>query len=111
MVVALDGVETVPAKQVGARSKRVVVGRVLRPGDPAHDALIGQPVDGHRNPVTYIAGLDPRTCRCGCGGTVAGGRAFRPGHDQRAGHDRITRQWGGTVGFVDWFDATYPGTA
>jgi hypothetical protein len=31
-----------------------------------------------------------------------------PGHDQRAIHDRIARQWGNTLAFVDWFDATFP---
>jgi hypothetical protein len=63
----------------------------------------------HRNPVTYIddpAG-DPRTCACGCGAVVPGHRIFVPGHDQRAVHDRITRQWGNTLNFIHWFDATY----
>ncbi|MEJ5915941.1 hypothetical protein WDV86_16050, partial [Pseudokineococcus sp. 1T1Z-3] len=50
----------------------------------------------------------PSTCACGCGGEVAGHRAFLPGHDQRAIHERIARQWGNTLGFVDWFDATFP---
>jgi len=31
-----------------------------------------------------------------------------PGHDQKAIHARISKQWGGTLGFIDWFDATYP---
>lgn len=113
VVVRIERIETVPAKQAGARSKRAIVGRVLAPGDADHDALIGTQVDGHRNPVTYIE--DPaggaRTCGCGCGAPVAGHRAFLPGHDQRAVHDRITRQWGSTLGFVDWFDATYPDAA
>jgi len=26
-------------------------------------------------------------------------------------HERIARQWGGTVGFIEWFDATYPEAA
>jgi hypothetical protein len=39
---------------------------------------------------------------------VSGNRSFLPGHDQRAVHERIARQWGGTLGFMDWFDATYP---
>lgn len=110
IVVAVDRIETIPAKEVGRRSKSAIVGRVLGPGDSRHDALIDQPVDNHRNPVTYIieptAG-DP-TCACGCGAPVAGHRSFLPGHDQRAVHERIARRWGSTLGFIDWFDATYP---
>lgn len=33
--------------------------------------------------------------------------ALRPGHDQRAVHERIARQWGDTLGFIHWFDDTY----
>jgi hypothetical protein len=34
--------------------KRAIVGTVLGPGHPVHDALIGRPApDSHRNPVTY----------------------------------------------------------
>lgn len=110
VVVEVDRVETVPAKDPGRRSKSAVVGRVLGAGHPAHDALAGQPVDLHRNPVTYLPDPSggPRTCGCGCGAPVAGHRAFAPGHDQRAVHERITRQWGSTLGFIDWFDAAYP---
>ncbi len=39
-------------------------------------------------------------------GHVVGGRVDLPGHDQRAVHDRITRQWGSTLGFIDWFDVS-----
>ena len=39
---------------------------------------------------------------------VPGHRILVPGHDQRAVHDRITRQWGNTFNFINWFDATYP---
>ena len=35
------------------------------------------------------------------------GRRFIPGHDQRAVHERIERQWGDTMGFIRWFDETY----
>lgn len=107
VVVALERIETVPARVPGARSKRAIVGRVLEAGDPMHDALVGQPVDSHRNPFTYLD--DPaggaRTCACGCGSPVPGHRAFLPEHDQRAVHDRST------LGFIDWFDATYPDAA
>jgi len=110
LVARIERLETIPAKAAGARSKRAVVGHLLGKGDPAYDALFGTTVDGHRNPVTYIDGPDagPSTCACGCGGEVAGHRAFLPGHDQRAIHERIARQWGNTLGFIDWFDAEYP---
>lgn len=111
VVVAIDGIETIPAKTYGARSKRAIIGRVLEAGDPVHDALIGQPVDNHRNPVSYLPDPSGSPRTCGCGGDVAEHRAFLPGHDQRAVHDRITRQWGSTLGFIDWFDATYPNAA
>lgn len=107
LVVEIERIKTVPAKQ--GRSKSAIVGRVLEPGDPRFDALIDQSVDAHRNPVTYItepAAGDP-TCACGCGGPVPGHRSFLPGHDQRAVHERIARQWGSTLAFIDWFDATY----
>ncbi|MHB1010463.1 MAG: hypothetical protein ACYCTH_03265 [Cellulomonas sp.] len=112
LVVEIEKIETVPAKMSDARSKSAIVGRVLEPGDPRHDALIGQRVDAHRNPVTYIA--EPTAgnpaCACGCGAPVPAHRSFLPGHDQRAVHERIARQWGSTLGFIDWFDATYPAT-
>ena len=50
---------------------------------------------------------NPSNCACGCGEAVPANRAFVPGHDQRAIHARITEQWGGTLGFIDWLDATY----
>ena len=110
IVATVDRIETIPAKEAWRRSKSAIVGRVLEPEDPRYKALIGQPVDSHRNPVTYIteptAG-DP-TCACGCEAPVAGHRSFLPGHDQRAVHDRIASQWGNTLAFIDWFDDTYP---
>ncbi len=109
VVVEVDRVETVPAKDATKRPKSAVVGRVLEAGHPVHDALVDQPADLHRNPVTYQPdpSSGPRTCGCGCGTAVADHRAFVPGHDQRAVHERITRQWGSTLGFIRWFDATY----
>lgn len=102
-VIANEGVENVDGR------KKAIVGRVLGPGDLAFDALIGQPMpDRHRNPVTYVADpVDQRTCACSCGGRVTGGRVFLPGHDQRAVHERIARQWGDTLGFIAWFDNEY----
>ncbi len=110
VVVEVDHVETVVAKAVDSRNKSAVVGRVLGPGDPVHDALLRSAVDAHRNPVTYLEGPSggARSCACGCGAPVAGHRVFAPGHDQRAVHERITRQWGSTLRFIDWFDASFP---
>ena len=109
VIVRIERLEDIPGKRPGERGRRAIIGSVLTAGDPDYDSLIGTPVDGHRNPVTYIdepAG-GGRTCGCGCGATVAERRAFLPGHDQRAIHERISRQWGSTLAFVDWFDATY----
>lgn len=39
---------------VAGKTKWALVGRVLRPGDPIHDALKGAPAPQHRNPVTYF---------------------------------------------------------
>lgn len=105
-VMEIDGIETIHPKIATDRVKSALVGRMLGPGDELYDALIGTPVDGHRNPVTYIERPDARerVCACGCGTTVAPSRVFAPGHDQRAVHDRIAQGWGGTVGFLEWFD-------
>ncbi|HEY0260572.1 MAG TPA: hypothetical protein VGC18_12060 [Lacisediminihabitans sp.] len=104
-VVAIERIEDIPSLQ-HQKPKQAIIGRVLQVGDADYDALIGQRVDHYRNPVTYLpTGL--RTCRCGCGGAVAGSRAFLPGHDQRAIHDRIAQEWGTTLQFVEWFDNAY----
>lgn len=107
-VVAVEGLENIPILNA-ERAKQAIVGQVLASGAADYDSLIGQAVDGHRNPVTYGLNLSDttRTCACGCGGDVAGNRVFLPGHDQRAIHDRITQEWGTTLGFVEWFDDTY----
>jgi hypothetical protein len=73
--------------------------------------LVGSPAPDHfRNPVTYFSesGAAAPVCACGCGETVSGSRAFVPGHDQKAIHARISKQWGSTLGFIEWFDTTYP---
>lgn len=104
VAVELTGIEDVGG------GKRAIVGRVLGPGHPVHDALVGQPaLDRHRNPVTYPDHPveQSRTCACGCGGTVTGSRAFLPGHDQRAIHTRIAARWGDTLGFISWYDDTF----
>jgi len=110
VVVEIDGIETISSKNPSRPDKSAIVGRVLGEGHPMHQALMGTPVDAHRNPVTYPddPADGPRNCACGCGAPVPSHRAFAPGHDQRAVHERITRQWGSTLGFIGWYDATYP---
>lgn len=100
-VVELDRIQSLGAKSA-------IVGRVLPTEHPMH-ALVGQPAPDHfRNPVTYVPDAgSATTCACGCGTAVSGRSNFVAGHDQRAIHSRITAQWGSTVGFVQWFDATY----
>lgn len=108
VVIEITGIEKIPSLG-GEPEKDALIGRVLEPSDPEYDALIGQPVDTHRNPVTYgpDPSSEPRSCACGCGGDVPDNRAFLPGHDQRAIHDRIAREWGTTLAFINWFDTTY----
>jgi hypothetical protein len=110
LVAEITDIETIAPKDPARAPKRAIIGRVLGPDHPMHDAFIGRLVDGHRNPVTYMPdpGHETKICACGCGETVPGQRDFVPGHDQRAIHDRIARQWGDTLGFIEWFDATYP---
>jgi hypothetical protein len=56
-VVEIDGQETLSAPTPDQRDRQAVVGRVLGEEDQAYVAWIGQPVDGHRNPVTYLPDL------------------------------------------------------
>lgn len=111
----IAGVELCAWKESNNRpDKKAVVGRVLEPGDSAHEYFIGRAVDGHRNPVSYIEDPGPRPaahergCACGCGIPVGISKKFAPGHDQRAVHERIARGWGDTLRFIEWFDAEYP---
>lgn len=115
VVVEIDHIEVVPRREPSKRRVSAIAGRVLEPGEEAYEALIGQPVDSFRNPITYLddpgTGGRPRTCACGCGTPIAQPRTFAPGHDQRAVHERITRQWGSTLSFIAWFDQTFPDVA
>jgi hypothetical protein len=113
MVVEIEEIETIPPKDPDRSAKRAIRGRVLDAADPTCALLIGRPVDAHRNPVTYMddPGRGAKTCACGCGESVTGKSDFLPGHDQRAIHERIARQWEDTLGFIEWFDATYPDIA
>jgi hypothetical protein len=104
-VVGIQRIEDFPGS-----AKRAVVGTVLGPGHPVHDRYVGQPApDRYRNPKTFHPDPDvpAARCACGCGEDVTGGRAFRIGHDQRAIRERINRQWGGALGFIQWFDEQY----
>ena len=114
VVVEIDHIEVIPRKDPSKRRVSAIAGRVLEPGDEAYDALIGQPVDSFRNPITYLedpGGSQLHTCACGCATPIAQPRTFAPGHDQKAVHERITRQWGSTLSFIAWFDETYPAVA
>jgi hypothetical protein len=101
-VVELTGIEAIG-------TKKAIIGRVLGPGHPVHDALIEAPAaDSFRNPLTYPP--DPGTvplCACGCGDPVSERSQFLAGHDQRAIHARIAKQWSDTLGFITWFDETF----
>lgn len=112
VVVEIRGIETIAgsARRPAQKDRRAITGRVLSAGHTAYDTLISQPVDTDRNPVTYYADPDGRlsTCGCGCGCEVTGSRVFVSGHDQRAVHDRITRRWGSTLKFIEWFDGADP---
>jgi hypothetical protein len=91
--------------------ERAVVGRVLPQDHPLHERYVGMPApDRFRNPVTYVNAPDTPTptCMCSCGARVETNRSFLSGHDQRAVHARITKRWGSTVGFIDWFDREFP---
>jgi hypothetical protein len=95
--------------------RRAFAGDILQPGDPVHDKFVGKPDPAEstsRFPVLYLADpVDMATCRCGCGSTVARGEWVQ-GHDQRAIHDRIRADFGGSVSkFIDWYDANGPFTA
>lgn len=90
--------------------KRAIVGGVVPDDHPVAKRWVGKPSpDYDRNPATYVRD-DASVCACGCGVPVPKGRMFLPGHDQRAVHARIGRQWGDTLGFIRWFDETYPET-
>lgn len=108
IVVQLTGTELISPRPEEAAPKTAIIGHVLGPGDPGYAALHGRRVDAHRNPVTYLNDDDGpiSRCGCGCGLATSSARAFLPGHDQRAVHERIARRWGSVLGFIKWFDST-----
>lgn len=108
IVASIEGIEQYPFRDSSIPPKSAIIGTVIEDG-PIWQALIGQPVDNHRNPVSYLP--DPgelvRVCSCGCGEQPSGRNRWISGHDQRALHERIAEQWGDSLGFVRWYDSTY----
>jgi hypothetical protein len=100
------------AESIGDRNRIILNGQPLGPDHPmSRRWVVGAPApDGNRNPVHYFydSASAASICRCGCAEPVPPGRAFLPGHDQKAVHERIAKRWGGTVGFIEWFDSTDP---
>lgn len=90
------------------RSRRAFAGRILQPGDAVYDRYVGQPdptPNAKRSPVTYFSDpeFDRGLCRCGCGQETRS--TWVPGHDQRAIHQVIRADFGGSVAaFLDWYD-------
>jgi hypothetical protein len=94
--------------------RRAFAGQILQPGHPVYDKFVGKPDPANstsRFPVLYLSDeVDHGTCRCGCGKAVERGEWVQ-GHDQRAIHDRIRSDFGGSVSrFIDWYDANGPFT-
>jgi hypothetical protein len=91
--------------------RRAFAGRILNSGDPVHRRFVGQPDPSgstSRNPARYWKAKDVpgqyTPCLCACGAEVR--NQWLPGHDQRAIHARITRDFDGNVGkFVAWYDS------
>ncbi|MFF7249873.1 hypothetical protein ACFZBU_38920 [Embleya sp. NPDC008237] len=88
--------------------RRGFAGTVLQPGHPVRDALVGRddPVPTtSRNPIAYFRhDLEAGICRCGCGERVPSGDWVQ-GHDQRALHQLINDEFGGSVSrFLDWYE-------
>jgi hypothetical protein len=92
--------------------RRAFGGRILGAGEAVYDKFVGgaDPAEStSRFPVLYLADpVDAGVCRCGCGETVTRGE-WGQGHDQRAIHQRIRDDFGGSVSrFIDWYDANGP---
>jgi hypothetical protein len=81
-------------------------GKILSAGHPIYDRYVGKPLTAaSRNPIHYLDDPDEpeATCKCGCGEPTGG--TWVTGHDQRAIHDRIRRDFNGDVAsFIDWYD-------
>jgi hypothetical protein len=79
-------------------------GTFLGPGPPLQERGVGSPVPRpSRNPIHYLPDATGSPCRCGCGQVVRG--TWVHGHDQRAIHERIGRDFGGEIAsFIGWYD-------
>jgi len=110
---ARSSTTTLVTAAIGARHGSGGDGRVLGPGSPAYEFFIDHPITTARNPVSYIDDPEPRPvpearpCACGAVRPVEPPKHFAPGHNQRAVHQRVARQWGDTLGFICWFDEIY----
>ena len=90
--------------------RRAFNGTILAVGDPVHDRFVGKPDPSNnksRNPIRLWPVKDVRgqykLCACGCGKETK--KEWVPGHDQKAIHDRIRRDFGGNVTeFINWYD-------
>jgi hypothetical protein len=92
-----------------ARRRRAFAGSILGAGDPVYDRYVGSrdpALSQSRNAIAYFEGpFDSTTCLCGCGGATSSD--WLPGHDQRAIHQRITRDFSGSVRrFIEWYDSS-----
>ncbi len=102
-VVANEGIENIDGR------RKAIIGKVLELATrfttrwPVSPCLIGTaiqsrtlttPSTSERALVVAVALLPAAGCSL-------------PGHDQRAVHERIARQWGDTLRFIQWFDNEY----
>ena len=105
---AIQAIEITEWRTHDGSGRHAFNGKILGPGHPVHDRYIGKPLAAaSRNPIHYISDpADPAgTCKCGCGQATRG--IWVTGHDQRAIHERIRRDFGGDVAaYIDWYDET-----
>ena len=96
--------------KIEASGRRALSGRVLADGDAVHDRFFGKSDPSgstSRNPARYWVAPALKgqytACLCGCG--VEARNRWLPGHDQRAIHQRIRRDFQGNVAtFIAWYD-------
>lgn len=88
-LVVVERLQTVSSKPAGgpATPQR----RRPHARDAFYGAVTGRTGDGHRDPLTSLDDPPKIARSCGCGRPIAGNRAFLPGRDQQAVHDRIAR--------------------
>jgi hypothetical protein len=90
-----------------AMGRRAFAGRILEPGETTYKEFMLKPdplQTESRYPAMYFDHvLDGRACACGCGELATLGR-YVQGHDQRALHQRIERDFRTVDAFLDWYD-------